>query len=224
MAKSTSALTISFTSPCIGGRDADHENTLGEPDYLTAADPRTDAAGTARCRGSAWVQMVETARRSPSTGFAVAAGTSAALQTQAAWTSRLSSSSRAPPSRLAGSGSDGVYYRPFDAASDTFGVPVLVSDETARTATGPTGLALARDASGGAYASWLDHRGYVLAYSADGGATWSTPAAVGLESTASDLSLAATGKGGAEIAYSRNPGSASQEYLAATSYPELAGG
>ena len=183
---------------------------------------------------------------SPSTGFAVAAGTAATLQTQAAWSSRyfqlIACPAESPvlaaggPSGgsigllesegpgLAGSGSDGVYYRPFDAASGTFGAAVLVSDETARTTNGATGLALARDGSGGAYASWLDHRGYVLAYSADGGATWSTPAAIGLGSDASDLTLAATAHGGAEIAYSRNPGSGSQEYLAALSYPQLAGG
>ncbi len=183
---------------------------------------------------------------SPSTGFAVAAGTPATLQTQAAWSSRYFQLIACPAESpvvaaggpnggsigllesegpgLAASGSNGVYYRPFDVASGTFGAPVLVSDETARTTNGATGLALARDPSGGADATWLDHRGYVLAYSADGGASWSPPAAIGLRSDVSDLTLAATAHGEAEIAYSRNPGSGSREYLAPLSYARLAGG
>ena len=183
---------------------------------------------------------------SSGTGFGVATGTPAALRTQAAWSSRyfqpIACNARTPVlagggpgggsiglledegAGLSGSGSEGVYFRAFDATSDTFGAPLLLSDETTHTVNGATALAIASDKSGGMYAIWLDHRGHVLDYSANGGAAWAAPAAIGLNSDASGAVVAGTGKGNSEIAYTENPGSGSREYLAPVSYSQLAGG
>ena len=182
---------------------------------------------------------------STGTGFGVATGTPAALATQAAWNSRyfqpLACHAVGPVlagggpnggsigvledegSGLSGSSSDGVYWRAFDAGSDTFGAPLLVSDETAHTTNGATGLAVSKDGSGGVYATWLDHRGYVLDYSAGGGAAWPAPAAIGLNSNASGVIVTGTGQGNAEIAYTEHSGSAAREYVAPISYSALAG-
>jgi hypothetical protein len=176
------------------------------------------------------------------TGFGVGVGTPAALQTQSAWSASyfhvLACQAQAPvlagggPNGgsigvlenegpgLSASGSDGVYYRAFVPASASFAAPVLVSDETALTLSGATGLAASQDPGGGAYAIWLDRRGYVLVYSSDGGASWPVPGVIGLSPGAGDAVIAGAGQSNAQIAYTAG----SQEYLVPVSYLQLAGG
>ena len=105
------------------------------------------------------------------TGYGVGVGTPTALQTQAAWSSRymapISCQAFTPvlagggPTGgtigllegegpgLTGSGSDGVYFRRFDTATDRFDAPVLVSDETNQSLDGPSDVSLSPDADGG---------------------------------------------------------------------------
>jgi hypothetical protein len=177
------------------------------------------------------------------TGYGVGVGTPAALQTQAAWNAHhfapLSCQAFSPvlsgggPSGgtigllqdegpgLAGHGKDGVYYRRFNAVTATFGPPVLVSDETNTALLGADALSVSQDASGGVYASWLDHRGWVLNYSSTGGASWGTARATGLTSGTDAIAVGLSG-GGAELAYTANPGSGTHEYLVPLAYSLLA--
>ncbi len=158
-----------------------------------------------------------------SVGFGVGDGTPAALQTQAAWSTSyflpLSCSAITPALAgggpaggpigmldqegpgLTSAGAVGFYFRRFDPSTKSFGAPVLVSDETTESTAGAIGVSLAADASGGMYALWADHRGWLLDYSADGGATWGAPGYVNLPPGAADAVLAARGGGGAEIGY-----------------------
>jgi hypothetical protein len=131
---------------------------------------------------------------STATGYGVGVGTPTTLATAAAWSSRYfapeSCQAKAPVLAgggatggaiglledegpgLSGGGSDGVYYRQFDAATEMFGAPALVSDETRTTQSGADELDLSQDSSGGVYATWLDSRGYELAYRPSGGVSW----------------------------------------------------
>ncbi|MGP0049527.1 MAG: hypothetical protein ACLPZR_11875 [Solirubrobacteraceae bacterium] len=118
---------------------------------------------------------------------------------------------------LSGSGSDGLYFRAFQPASSSFGPPVLVSDETDQTLSGPADVSLGSDPTGGMYASWGDARGFVLSYSSDGGATWTAPVAVSLNAGASDPVVAGTAARSGELAYTDG----SQEYLAPFSAAQL---
>ncbi len=186
---------------------------------------------------------------STGTGFGVATGTPAALATQAGVefallparlacnAGRAGARRRRPERRqhrpARGRGRGPVRNRARTASttarSDTgdaarFGAPLLLSGTTtAHTTNGATGLALSQYGGGGAYATWLDHRGYVLDYSANAGAAWSGPAAIGLNSNASGVIVTGTGQGRAEIAYTEHSGSAAREYLAPVSYSALAG-
>lgn len=171
-------------------------------------------------------------------GFGVADGTPSALQAQAAWSSAYFApvSCQAITPVLAGAGgviglldqegsafagasngSVGFVYRRFDPATKTFGAPVLVSDETQTSLLGAVNVSLAADASGGMYALWADHRGTVLAYSANGGATWSPLALVNLPVGASQQTIIAAGGGNAEIAYTNG----GQQYLVPVRYAQL---
>jgi hypothetical protein len=100
---------------------------------------------------------------------------------------------------LEGAGSDGVYWRTFDAATDTFTGPVLISDETAVTLNGPSGLSASSDAGGGLYAAWSDDRGVVLEYSNTGGSSWQPPQATGIQG--SGPVVAGADGGSAQVAY-----------------------
>jgi len=108
---------------------------------------------------------------------------------------------------LEGAGSDGVYWRAFDTTSDTFTGPVLISDETAVTLDGPSGLSASSDAGGGLYAAWSDNRGVVLDYSNTGGSSWQPPQATGIQG--SGPVVAGASGGSAQVAYTYK----SQEYL-----------
>ena len=163
-----------------------------------------------------------------STGYSHATGTPAALQMQATWPAAstwfaniscdaesavLASAGstigvvEAEGQGLSGPGSDGVYFRAFDAPGGTFGAPVELSDETSQTLDGAQGLSAAGDAGGGLWASWADARGVVIDYSASAGSSWQAPRATGIQST--DPVIADAGSGAAEVAYSYQ----SNEYL-----------
>ncbi len=182
------------------------------------------------------------------TGYGVGIGTPATLATQAAWSSQYfftpeSCQAEAPVLAgggpdggsiglledegpgLFGSGSDGIFYHQFEPATDTFGPALPVSDETSQTLDGPDGLDVSSDSSGGVYASWSDDRGDELDYSSDGGASWPpTPATVDLPTGAGDVIVSGAGQGNAELAYTLNPGSGTQEYVVPVNYSEFAGG
>lgn len=163
---------------------------------------------------------------SEETGFSFVIGTPAALQT-AAWPAFKGIACQANSPVLAGggpgggaigvidaegpglegAGPDGVYWRAFDGTTHTFTAPVLVSDETAVTLTGPSGLSACTDAGGGLYAAWSDSRGVVLDYSNTGGSSWQPPLATGIQG--SGAVVAGAGGGSALLAYSYE----SQEYL-----------
>jgi hypothetical protein len=160
-----------------------------------------------------------------STGYGVAVGTPAQLALQSAWNissggyfKSVSCDAFAPV--LAGgpsgiglledegpglytSGSDGIYYRAFNATTKNFPTPVLVSDETLTTLDGADDLSVSQDGTGGIYAAWTDGRGVTLAYSSNGGATWTTPFGTGLDQTsaASDPVVAGIGGASAVIAF-----------------------
>ena len=108
---------------------------------------------------------------------------------------------------LEGPGSDGVYWRAFDVTTDTFTGPVLISDETAVTLDGPSGLSASSDSGGGLYAAWSDNRGVVLDYSNTGGSSWQPPQATGIQG--SGAVVAGASGGSAQVAYTYE----SQEYL-----------
>jgi hypothetical protein len=160
------------------------------------------------------------------TGYAAATGTAATLATQAKWNTTtyfkpISCDATAPVLAggasgiglledegpgLNGSGSDGVYYRPFNTSTMAFATtPVEVSDETSAD-DGADDLSVSQDSAGGIYGCWLDGRGIVLSYSANGstvGSSWTTPFATGLDVTsgAGDAVVAGVGGASADIAY-----------------------
>ena len=173
------------------------------------------------------------------TGYATATGTPASLQMQATWSSSyfqpISCQAQAPVLAgggasgatigllesegpgLSGTGSEGVYFRAFDPAAQSFGGPVLVSDETDLSTGGADSLSLAADDEGGMYASWLDHRGWVLSYSSDDGQSWQPVASLNLPAGVGNAVLAGLGAGNAELAFATG----GQEYLVAVPYPQL---
>jgi hypothetical protein len=104
---------------------------------------------------------------------------------------------------LVSTGSDGVYYRPFNSGTLAFGSSVLVSDETLSTLDGADALSASQDSTGGIYAGWSDGRGVVVSYSSNGGASWTTPFATGLgvSSAASDPVVVGIGAATADVAY-----------------------
>ncbi len=108
---------------------------------------------------------------------------------------------------LEGAGSDGVYWRAFDTTTDAFSGPVLISDETAVTLNGPSGLSASSDVGGGLYAAWSDGRGVVLAYSNTAGSSWQPPQSTGIQGSAPVVAGASGGS--AQVAYTYE----SQEYL-----------
>jgi hypothetical protein len=117
-------------------------------------------------------------------------------------------------SGLNGVGADGVSYVPFNIATDTFGVPVQISEEAPFTLLGVDELSASEDSAGGLYACWTDGRGVMLAHSTDGGASWGAPSITNIEG-AGNVVVAGTSPGEASIAYAANPsGSNPQEYLA----------
>ena len=160
------------------------------------------------------------------TGFSFVVGTPAALQT-AAWPAFKGIACQANSPVLAGggpgggaigvvdaegaglegAGSDGVYWRAFDGTTHTFTAPVQISDETAVTLNGPSGLSASSDAGGGLYAAWSDSRGVVLDYSNAGGSSWQPPQATGIQGSGPVVAGASAGH--AQIAYTYE----SQEYL-----------
>ncbi|MGC2373802.1 MAG: hypothetical protein WA484_08005 [Solirubrobacteraceae bacterium] len=108
---------------------------------------------------------------------------------------------------LEGAGSDGVYWRAFDGTTHTFTAPVPISDETAVTLNGPSGLSASSDAAGGLYAAWSDSRGVVLDYSNTAGSSWQPPRATGIQGGGPVVAGASAGH--AQVAYTYE----SQEYL-----------
>jgi von Willebrand factor type D domain len=179
-------------------------------------------------------------------GYGVGVGTPAALQTQAAWSSKYFAPtvchSFSPtlagggPSGgaiglledeglgLSGAGSDGVYYRRFDPATSSFGAPALVSNETTVASGGASELSVSQESDGDAYAAWLDSRGWMLSYSSSAGASWPTPVAIPIASSAADAVIAGAGGGSADLGYTANLGAGAHEYLVPLSYSQLAGG
>jgi hypothetical protein len=180
------------------------------------------------------------------TGYGVAVGTPAGLQSQSAWGSQyfapISCQAFSPvlagggPAGgtiglledegpgLAGSGADGVYFRRFDTPADEFGAPVLVSSETAQTLTGAEELDLSQDSAADDYATWADGRGTVLSYSSNAGASWRPPVAVPLPiGPDDDVVVAGVGGGAAELAYTADSAAGPQLYLVPVSYSELTG-
>ncbi len=169
------------------------------------------------------------------TGYGVAEGTSAQLKEQPAWPpgyfklltcqaeevvltgggpgQAAIGAIQSEGSGLNGVGADGISYVPFDIATDTFGAPVQISEEAPFTLLGAEGLSASEDSAGGLYACWTDERGVMLAHSADGGASWGAPSVTNIEG-AGDVVVAGTSAGEASIAYTANPGSGEQEYLA----------
>jgi hypothetical protein len=167
------------------------------------------------------------------TGYGVATGTPTELQQQPAWPSayfKLIScqaeevvltgggaghasigavQSEGPG--LNGMGNDGISYVPFDIATDKFEAPVQISEETPFTLLGADGLSASEDSAGHLYACWVDGRGVMLA-SSDDGASWGTPTITNIEG--GNVVVAGTSPVEASIAYTANPGSGSQEYLA----------
>ncbi len=177
---------------------------------------------------------------SEATGYGVAIGTPAQLQTQAAWGSTyfrpISCQAFAPvlagggPSGgtigvledegpgLTGSGSDGIYYRSFSTVTDSFGPAIPVSDETTQTLDGAEELSVSQDSAGGVYGVWLDGRGWTLDYS-PGGASWPAARPTGLTS-GSDVTVQATGSGHAWLAYEDD----GEEYVVPLAFSQLATG
>ncbi len=166
------------------------------------------------------------------TAYGVAVGTPAELQKQSAWKNNFKViactaeeavltgggpghatigvvDSEGPG--LNGGGEDGIYFHAFDTGSDTFGGPVLVSQEGSFTLDGADEVTASEDSAGGLDACWIDARGVMLAHSSDGGASWQT-SITGIEG--GDIVVTGTSPGLASIAYIANPGSVNQEYLA----------
>ncbi|MGO9959553.1 MAG: hypothetical protein ACLP50_26850 [Solirubrobacteraceae bacterium] len=156
------------------------------------------------------------------TGYAAAAGAPATLADQSAWSptyfQAISCDATSPALAggntiglledegpgLNGSGADGIYYRPFNPSTMTFSAtPTLVSDETSLSNHGADELSLSEDSSGGLYASWLDSRGFVIAYSSTDGATWTAPLTTNLggSNPGTNPVIAGTGGGAALIAF-----------------------
>jgi len=151
-------------------------------------------------------------------GFAAAVGTPAQLATQAKWSesfTNISCQAFAPAlaggasgiglledegAGISGAGSDGVYYRPFSTGTMTFSSPVLVSDESSESTGGADALSVSQDSSGGVYASWSDHRGVTISYSANGGSSWTSPFAAGLGG-GGDAVIVGVGSANAQLAY-----------------------
>jgi hypothetical protein len=177
------------------------------------------------------------------TGYSVAKGTPAALQKQSAWSGHFKAiacpaeepaltggtpsaggigivDSEGPG--LNGGGEEGVYYRQFVPGSDTFGSPVLISQEAPFTLDGAGALSASDDATGGVYAIWSDGRGLEFSYSNTEGSSWLTPVTV-ISEGASHAAVAGVGGGSAEVAYFANNGAGTQEYLQPFSYDELVG-
>jgi hypothetical protein len=168
------------------------------------------------------------------TGYGIAKGTPKKLQEQSAWSLGYFKviSCRAEAAVLTGggaghvgigvvqsegaglngSGADGISYVPFNLGSETFGAPVPISEETPYTLLGAGELSASEDSAGGLYACWADARGVMLAHSSDGGASWQAPSITGIEG--GNVVVGGTFPGQAAIAYTSNPGSGTQEYLA----------
>jgi hypothetical protein len=130
-------------------------------------------------------------------------------------------------SAFSGTGStDTLDYRPFiaTATGGSFGAPVELSDVTGETLNGVNTLDVADDAGTGVYATWSDHQGLVLDYSANGGATWQAPAVVPAPAAGSqgEAVIAGAGAGAAKIAYTSNPGTGTQVFLRSVNYAEVA--
>ena len=175
------------------------------------------------------------------TGYGVAKGSPKQLQEQAAWSASyfkiltcraegavLPSGGpghaigvvQSEGSGLNGSGEDGIYFRPFETGSDTFGEPVSISQETPFTLLGPVAISASEDAGAGLYALWGDSRGFEYSYSSTQGLSW-LPAVTALPEQAADPIIAGVGSGTAEAAYTANLGGGSQEYLQGFNYTQL---
>jgi hypothetical protein len=236
------------TTPTVDHTD-DFGNQLGIDGTQVASIPDPTATATdivVAVGGDASAPMGCPAGTTEATGYGVGVGTPTQLQAQAAWSAGYftpaACQATAPVlaggglagasiglldsegAGLSGTGSDGIYYRQFDAATETFGAPVLVSDETAVSLDGADALDLSQDSSGGVYASWSDSRGIQLAYSSNAATSWPTAATVDLPAGAGDVTTAATGQGNAELAYTENPGTGTQEYVVPVNYSQLASG
>jgi len=175
------------------------------------------------------------------TGYGVAKGTPAALQSQLAWgptyfkvltcVARAATLVTGGPghaiglvqvegSGLNGSGEDGVYFRPFETPGDTFAAPALISQEGPFTLLGAEAISASEDSAGGLYALWGDSRGIELSYSDSEGSSW--PAPVTALPEGADPVVAGVGGGSAEVAYYGNDGTGDQEYLQPVDYQALA--
>ena len=179
-------------------------------------------------------------------GYGVGIGTPTTLQTQAAWSTSYFEpvSCDATGPILAGggpaggtiglldtegqglftTGADGIYFRQFSPASDSFGAPFLLSNEVPQTLDGADGLDLASDDTGGFYAIWADERGIELDYGTSDGTAWGAPATINLPAGAGNVIAAGVGNSNVQLAYIENPGSGDEEYLAPVNYTAYAGG
>ena len=118
-----------------------------------------------------------------------------------------------------------LVYRRFDLATNSFGAPVTVSDETGVSSGGATLVSLSQDSTGAIYATWLDERGLVVGWSSDGGAEWSSPAVtgLGLNNIGTDFVVQGLGKGRFAVTYNRPvTNTTSRFYLTTLSYGALA--
>jgi hypothetical protein len=175
------------------------------------------------------------------TGYGVATGTPEQLQKQSAWSPSYFKvlACRAEAAVLTGGepdgaaigvvqsegtglngfGEDGIYFRAFDASTNTFAGAVPISQEAPFTLDGAGALSASDDSGGGLYASWADGRGVEFSYSNSGGAGWLVPVTAVRE--AADPIIAGIGGGSAEVAYFANIGDGTQEYLQPFNYTQL---
>jgi hypothetical protein len=121
---------------------------------------------------------------------------------------------------LESGGADSVDYRAFDAATHTFGAPVVVSEEGEHTLSGAGGQSMSQDPAGGIYTMWLDSRGWEFSYSNTQGSSWAAPVTA-LPEVAGDPVIAGVGNGTAEAAYEADLGGGTHEYLESLNYATL---
>jgi hypothetical protein len=127
---------------------------------------------------------------------------------------------------ISGAGSGvGLYYHPFEATATggSFGPGVKLADVTNETLCGASMIDLSEDAGAGVYATWEDHQGLLLDYSANGGAIWEGPTLVPEPASGPQGNpvIVGTGAGNAEIAYVGNPGTGPQVFLQPVNYAAL---
>jgi len=95
-------------------------------------------------------------------------------------------------------------YRHFNPATSSWDPPVQITgDEATNSLAGGDEASFSEDPTGGLYATWADHRGLVLAYSSDGGTSWSVPLSTGIgpDDNTGNYVVQGVGNGRCEVAY-----------------------